>query len=378
MNSVIIAADILSTIIMLIIFCGSISNIKRAKRSTVLFIVCIAICSIGSSIDAVSYAIEGSTKNVPLLHFVNSASFLISCLVFAGFAMYMAAVIRELVDISYKIVLPVVVITGIDFFIILIGSINGGLFNIVDYKYVAGSWENVINILPLGCMLYLYVVLFIYGKFLGGRRTLALSTYMLFPTFTVGFYLITDSVDFAYPAEAFSLLVIYVTIQSQTIAESRLYAKVLEETSRIDSLTQLGNRRAYVETVQKPWNLLDIAAVFCDLNSLKSVNDTYGHAEGDKYIIKFANLLTENFKGDAIFRISGDEFVVLLRNTDSEELERKVGVFREVINQNNRMAAIGVAYGGEGTVLDLVRRAEKEMYKDKSRYYKETGRDRRS
>lgn len=378
MRSVIIATDILSTIIVLIVFIGSVKDISSAKRSTSLFTICLAICSVGTAIDAISYAIEGRTENIPLLVIVNSASFLISNLVFAGFALYLAAVVRELVDISYKSVIPVLIITGIDFLLILIGSINGELFSIVDYKYVAGSWEPIINILPLACMLYLYAVLFGYGKYLGGGRAFALSTYMLFPSFTVGFYLFTESVDFAYAAEAFSLLIIYVAIQSQTIAESRLYAKVLEETSRVDSLTKLGNRVAYGEAAQKVWDIAESGAIFFDLNSLKFINDNYGHEEGDRYIVKFAKLLDENFKEGDIFRISGDEFVVLFHKTDPAKLERKAEAFRKVINQNDRIAAMGYACGGISTVLDVVRQAEKEMYKDKSRYYKETGRDRRS
>ncbi len=82
----------------------------------------------------------------------------------------------------------------------------------------------------------------------------------------------------------------------------------------MDVLTGLNNRRAYENCLVGISPESDVCAVFCDVNSLKTVNDTMGHEEGDKLIKKMADILREVFSEKEIFRISGDEFVVILQN----------------------------------------------------------------
>ena len=121
-----------------------------------------------------------------------------------------------------------------------------------------------------------------------------------------------------------------------------------------------------------------MGVIFCDLNELKSTNDNYGHAAGDAYIKKFADILTELFSEDGeIFRISGDEFVVLFAGISNDKLSEEKDKLKKAINKNKRISAMGSAYGENTPVLDLVSIAEQEMYRDKSDYYIEVGRDRR-
>ncbi|WP_230470287.1 GGDEF domain-containing protein [Lujinxingia vulgaris] len=91
-----------------------------------------------------------------------------------------------------------------------------------------------------------------------------------------------------------------------------------ESVARTDSLTRLRNRSAFeddiaamLEAEQNP----DVMVVFCDLDGLKTINDAHGHKHGDELLFAFADELQQGFRDvDHIYRIGGDEFVLLLPN----------------------------------------------------------------
>ena len=98
--------------------------------------------------------------------------------------------------------------------------------------------------------------------------------------------------------------------------------KTAWELAYTDALTGVESKLAYLEVQEKIDDLInnnelkDFALVVFDINNLKKVNDTLGHQEGDKYIIKACTLIKETFKNSDVFRIGGDEFIALLKNTD--------------------------------------------------------------
>ncbi|TAK14813.1 MAG: sensor domain-containing diguanylate cyclase [Anaerolineae bacterium] len=106
--------------------------------------------------------------------------------------------------------------------------------------------------------------------------------------------------------------------------------EVATEAAQTDSLTGLLNRRAILELAE---NELDVAGksrqplvfVIIDLDDLKSINDKYGHSQGDAYIQLFALTVSQNLRrSDHIGRVGGDEFLLLLPNTTSEGGKRVV------------------------------------------------------
>ncbi|MBP5288510.1 MAG: GGDEF domain-containing protein [Clostridia bacterium] len=64
------------------------------------------------------------------------------------------------------------------------------------------------------------------------------------------------------------------------------------------------------------------AVIVCDVNGLKQINDTLGHKAGDEYIIAASKLLCDHFKHSPVFRIGGDEFIILPEGSDYENLEK--------------------------------------------------------
>ena len=104
--------------------------------------------------------------------------------------------------------------------------------------------------------------------------------------------------------------------------EQSLELKTAWKLAYTDALTGVESKLAYLEAQERIDTLInnkelkDFALVVFDINNLKKVNDTLGHQEGDKYIIKACTLIKETFKNSEVYRIGGDEFIALLKNTD--------------------------------------------------------------
>ena len=167
--------------------------------------------------------------------------------------------------------------------------------------------------------------------------------------------------------------------------ELRKKLKSAEENATVDPLTGLWNRRhfearlreedAHARRHQQPFSLVVI-----DLDRFKSVNDTYGHAEGDRVLCHVAEAMRSILrKEDAAFRYGGEEFVILLRATDrasaaraAERLQRELKA-RPIALGDAGVAAVitfsaGVASADAGNgfnARDLVARADAALYRAK-------------
>jgi diguanylate cyclase (GGDEF)-like protein len=125
---------------------------------------------------------------------------------------------------------------------------------------------------------------------------------------------------------------------------------------------------------------LEFAIVMVDLNDLKKVNDSCGHEHGDKYIIGSCNIICDIYEHSPIFRIGGDEFVIILQGQD---YENRLDLYRELNRQfkdasadmqrepwERYSAAAGMAeytrFPNE-TVEDIFRIADENMYEEKQK-----------
>ena len=162
-----------------------------------------------------------------------------------------------------------------------------------------------------------------------------------------------------------------------TRAEAAAYRKL----AYLDSMTMLGNRTAFdVQTekdLQEQEGIETVAVVVCDLNDLKSTNDTYGHRVGDKMIIGFAKCLMEAFEGlGKTYRIGGDEFAVWFVNQREESIQEGIRILRETVEKQEPdprfelKYACGYAFetmeeGKEIKFNRLFSRADANMYREK-------------
>ncbi|GAA4015317.1 hypothetical protein GCM10022631_29180 [Deinococcus rubellus] len=106
--------------------------------------------------------------------------------------------------------------------------------------------------------------------------------------------------------------------------------KQLEQRAFTDVLTGLPNRAQFMHELEHTLGLVDrqghVALGFVDLDGFKAVNDRYGHKVGDELLIQVATRLTGVVRGaDLVARLAGDEFVLLLRHTESRHVLELIG-----------------------------------------------------
>lgn len=124
----------------------------------------------------------------------------------------------------------------------------------------------------------------------------------------------------------------------------------------------------------------EFAIVMVDINNLKEMNDDYGHDKGDRYLIGACHLICTTFKHSPVYRVGGDEFVVILQSTDYEDreylLKKLDSRFDKSYTDETKQAwercwaAAGMAEYNEGdheTAEDVLKRADEAMYDKKKR-----------
>ena len=157
----------------------------------------------------------------------------------------------------------------------------------------------------------------------------------------------------------------------------------LERLADQDTLIPVANRRAFVREMSRIMaysQRYDVPSgvLYFDLNGMKEINDAYGHAAGDAALRTLANVFIENVRqSDVVGRLGGDEFGVILAQTDNEAAIEKAESLVEVIGNTplvweGKSITLSVAYGaycfqkGE-TVDDALAHADKAMYAHKQR-----------
>lgn len=148
-----------------------------------------------------------------------------------------------------------------------------------------------------------------------------------------------------------------------------------------DSLTGIKNKTAYLEATARLDDEIRIgwphfAVLVFDINNLKIINDTFGHDLKDEIIIQACTLIGQAFLQSPVYRIGGDEIVVLVENPESHRISEQLNRFDQEIQRFNLTTdnsqrisiAKGVAfYNNQYDVCynDVFKRADEAMYKNK-------------
>ena len=158
----------------------------------------------------------------------------------------------------------------------------------------------------------------------------------------------------------------------------------LNRRAYIDALTSVRNKWAYASFIEDLQTCLDaddgqmqFAVGVFDCDDLKLVNDKYGHDKGDIYLKKASHLMCHVFQHSPVFRIGGDEFSVIMQNDAFRDREDLIREFHKAMAETNAAAEnpweqVRVSFGiaeydpeQDGAVIDVVRRADKNMYENK-------------
>ena len=170
-------------------------------------------------------------------------------------------------------------------------------------------------------------------------------------------------------------------------AELQEFVRQTQEQAWRDSMTGAGNRSAYLERVEELSRQIeagkaDFAIGIFDINSLKQINDSYGHEYGDQLIIESAKAIADVFGKENIYRIGGDEFIAVIPGgTDAtiagqkQQLEERIQLVNRKLGHREISLTIskGFAVFNPYTERDyrtLFSRADQDMYGNKEAYYR--------
>lgn len=146
-----------------------------------------------------------------------------------------------------------------------------------------------------------------------------------------------------------------------------------------DTLTGVGNRRAISRFENEELDTTrSYGFIMCDINGLKAVNDSGGHAAGDELIRTVATCLTDVFGSDNVYRMGGDEFAVYAYEDSRAAFEEKIEKVRSMIGDKGFHVAIGFSFadGGDPDYNARMKEADNRMYEEKRAFYS-NGNDRR-
>ena len=197
----------------------------------------------------------------------------------------------------------------------------------------------------------------------------------LLPLYSIGYLLGTTLIHtFVLEAEKED----YRRELEEHISREKEQKKELGSTRKLaytDALTGIKNKRAFTEAQEEMQQSLsaglvdELGIIVCDLNSLKDVNDNQGHESGDNYIKQASKLICNVFKHSPVYRIGGDEFVVLLHGEDFKNRETLLNDFDKMMYENIIKDDLVISTGLDiyskekgDTFQTVFERADKKMY----------------
>ena len=173
-----------------------------------------------------------------------------------------------------------------------------------------------------------------------------------------------------------------IEVLNDTIAVSALvyYLYLYIERTQIDTLTGLFNRETYYHDVKKMDRSITGVIQF-DMNGLKYLNDNFGHLEGDKALSTIADIISKSAKRNMyVYRLGGDEYILICHNGTEEDIIQTVTKFKENLKKTDYYCSYGYSYRSKNSnisVEDMFKEAERKMYEDKERFYKNSPFERR-
>lgn len=173
------------------------------------------------------------------------------------------------------------------------------------------------------------------------------------------------------------LLLMLKTLSNKDLEAEKENTKNFRDMANTDSMTGVRNKHAYsdaeayLDSMIAEKSIEKLGILVCDINGLKHVNDTQGHAAGDQLIRDASDLICEYFNHGAVYRIGGDEFVVILQDRGFDTMHEVLADINRVIEDNVKKKKVVISIGyseltsDDQLVHDVFERADKMMYERK-------------
>lgn len=170
------------------------------------------------------------------------------------------------------------------------------------------------------------------------------------------------------------------------LAETAEHELIAVQLATLDDLTKISNRRGFMSLAQKSLDIcsrqsIPMSLIFFDLDEFKSINDKFGHAEGDTVLVAFADQIISTFRESDVFaRLGGDEFAVLVTDTSNQLAKNIIDRFRQSIEKYNEEANCGynisfshgivsIDYEKDYSIDALLSQADSLMYENKDHHH---------
>lgn len=172
-----------------------------------------------------------------------------------------------------------------------------------------------------------------------------------------------------------SYLLLSMSIFLSYAIRHRNHVDMLHRLSYHDLLTNALNRNAFMDVLSqfRPGQYASAGIIYIDINGMKEINDFYGHHQGDKILITTVAKVFNLFKPDELFRIGGDEFVIITYDLTETDFYEKFNLLRNIFCKKTNLPfsiATGSCWVKSPSDLNsLLQQADSAMYADKKKFY---------
>lgn len=172
-----------------------------------------------------------------------------------------------------------------------------------------------------------------------------------------------------------SYLLLSMSIFLSYAIRHRNHVDMLHRLSYHDLLTNALNRNAFMDVLSqfRPGQYASAGIIYIDINGMKEINDFYGHHQGDKILITTVAKVFNLFKLDELFRIGGDEFVIITYDLTETDFYEKFNLLRNIFCEKTNLPfsiATGSCWVKSPSDLNsLLQQADSAMYTDKKKFY---------
>lgn len=172
-----------------------------------------------------------------------------------------------------------------------------------------------------------------------------------------------------------SYLLLSMSIFLSYAIRHRNHVDMLHRLSYHDLLTNALNRNAFMDVLSqfRPGQYASAGIIYIDINGMKEINDFYGHHQGDKILITTVAKVFNLFKPDELFRIGGDEFVIITYDLTETDFYEKFNLLRNIFCEKTNLPfsiATGSCWVKSPSDLNsLLQQADSAVYTDKKKFY---------
>ena len=370
MTAAFVSMSIFGILMLLILMIGSFTEIKNKSKKSLYFVYFSLADILALAVGIISSLVDNRPDLPEIITVFNYFDFVLSMWTVLGFVLYINICLeeRKAGSVWYgRLALIYAIVASI---VLLFMTITGMLFNTNTGYYQDGDFYFLGEIISSIPMFYVILLTLVNIKKFGMHDTVALIFFLLTPILFLIFEFYFPPFSFSNIAAALCALILFILFQSKEINSSQIREEILNEYARKDLLTGFLGRRAYDEDYEAKFFRNNGGVLFCDLNRLKYTNDNYGHHAGDVLIKDFADLLRKHFSEYKIFRVAGDEFIVIMSDILQPLFEEKVQAFLEDVRAKGQIASVGYEYGDLSEIRDVINEAELKMFEQKRDFHK--------